>query len=70
MYYFKKLNEDGTVDYLISYSLKPNLTDPSFVEITENEYNKIKEELSDEPEPTDEDEISGAEFLKMIEGVM
>lgn len=69
MYYYKKLNEDGTLDYLLTYSIKPNLTDPLFVEITAEEYNKILEEMPVEPEPSD-DEISGREFLEMVEGVM
>lgn len=70
MYYYKKLNEDGTVDYLITYNIKPNLTDTSFVEITAEEYTALLEEISVEPEPSEDDEISGTEFLNMVEGVL
>lgn len=44
MKYYKQLNENGEVVYLLSYDTEPNITDPLTVEITAEEYETISAE--------------------------
>lgn len=44
MKYYKQLNENGEVIYLLSYDTEPNITDPLTVEITAEEYETISAE--------------------------
>lgn len=44
MKYYKQLNENGEVVYLLSYDTEPNITDPLTVEISAEEYEAISAE--------------------------
>lgn len=44
MKYYKQLNENGEVVYLLSYDTEPNITDPLTVEISADEYEAISAE--------------------------
>lgn len=44
MKYYKQLNENSEVVYLLSYDTEPNITDPLTVEITAEEYEAISAE--------------------------
>ncbi len=44
MKYYKQLNENGEVVYLLSYDTEPNITDPLTVEIGAEEYEAISAE--------------------------
>ena len=44
MKYYKQLNENGEVIYLLSYDTEPSITDPLTVEITAEEYEAISTE--------------------------
>ena len=44
MKYYKQLNENGEVVYLLAYDSEPNITDPLTVEITAEEYEAISAE--------------------------
>lgn len=46
MYYYKVLNGNGDVAYLITYDQQPNTTDPSYIEITAEEYTAICDEIN------------------------
>lgn len=76
MYYFKVLNDDNSVNYLVTYDVEPNLSAyPQFVEITKDEYDTLFVEIQDkweEENPTEEetDNISGDEFMQMVEAVL
>lgn len=70
MKYYKQLNDSGEVVLLLTYGVTPNIANPLIVEITEEEYNvlldEIKAQQSEEPET---DEISSDEALNIILGV-
>lgn len=44
MKYYKQLNENGEVVYLLTYDSEPNIIDPLTVEITAEEYETISAE--------------------------
>lgn len=44
MKYYKQLNENSEVVYLLSYDTEPNITDPLTVEISAEEYEAISAE--------------------------
>lgn len=44
MKYYKQLNENSEVVYLLSYDSEPNITDPLTVEISADEYEAISAE--------------------------
>lgn len=44
MKYYKQLDENGEVVYLLSYDTEPNITDPLTVEISADEYEAISAE--------------------------
>lgn len=44
MKYYKQLNENGEVVYLLTYDSEPNITDSLTVEITAEEYEAISAE--------------------------
>lgn len=44
MKYYKQLNENGEIVYLLSYDTEPNITDPLTVEISAEEYEAISAE--------------------------
>lgn len=44
MKYYKQLNENSEVVYLLTYDFEPNITDPLTVEITAEEYETISAE--------------------------
>lgn len=75
MYYCKKLNDSGEVIMLVTYDTKPNIQNELISEITEEEYNEFQAEFEaqwEEENPTEEetDNISGDEFLQMVEAVL
>lgn len=41
MYYYKRLDEDSNVLYLLTYNQRPNIGNPLTFEITEAEYNEL-----------------------------
>lgn len=44
MKYYKQLNENGEILYLLTYDFEPNITSPLTVEITAEEYETISSE--------------------------
>lgn len=65
MFYYKRLSENKVIS--IQTSLLCLETYENFIEITEEEYNRISEELSKTTLPTSSDEISPEEFLQLLE---
>lgn len=48
MYCYKQLNENGELISLITYdNLRPNITDPLIVEITEEEYTQLVSDIEE-----------------------
>lgn len=45
MYYYKVLDNNGNVAYLLTYDQKPHITDSSYIEISANEHVAIAEEF-------------------------
>lgn len=43
--YFKQLNESGELILLLTYSFTPNITNPLIVEITQDEYKILLDEI-------------------------
>ena len=46
MYYYKVLDGNGGVAFLLTYDQQPNTTDPSYIEITAEEYTAICDEIN------------------------
>lgn len=72
MYYYKRVNENGKLLYLLTYNdSRPNITDSLVVEITQEEYERLSAEIeaANQPEESDPDEISDTEALNIILGV-
>ena len=71
--YYKQINEAGELVLLLTYGFQPKITNPLIVQITEDEYNALSDEIEAENQPeepaTDEDEISAEEALDIILGV-
>lgn len=65
---YKQLDENGEVIALFVYYFEPVLNDPYMVEITEEEYARIKAEITAEPDPEPTYEISDSEALSIILG--
>lgn len=60
--YYKQLNEAGEVALLLHYETNVNITNPSYVEITEEEYKAIAAEIAAKnQEENNEDELSETE---------
>lgn len=73
MRYFKETNEDNEIVMLLTHGDKVVIENPNIVEITESEYSTLLAEITvnvEENEPSEDDEVSGEEFLNMVEGVM
>lgn len=69
-YFYKKLDDSGTVVLLLSYEFRPHITDSLIVEITEEEYNTLLAKIvAANQEEIDTDEISDEEALNIILGV-
>ena len=73
VYYFVEKNADGSVKSLLTYNdVRPNITDPLVVEITQEEYETLLAEIMaqepEEPEEPETDEISAEEALDIILG--
>ena len=71
MYYYKQLNENGSVFFLVTYENKrPNIKNPLVVEITKEEYETLSAEMQKQEEIPEsrEDEISDTEALNIIVG--
>ena len=62
MHFYKKTNDAGEVVLLMTYDHEPTITDPNVVEITAEEYVELLDEMTAEPEPTDEDEATEADL--------
>ena len=70
MYYFKELNDDGTIKSIQSSSNKRAEDDFTSMLISQEEYEKILAEWAMEAEEENkpmEDEITPEEFLQLIE---
>ena len=46
MYFYKQLDENENLLYLLTYDQKPNITNPLTVEISEEEYNRLLDEIT------------------------
>ena len=68
--YYKKLDENGGVELLLSYYFEPKITDERVVEITEEEYEALSAELNPPHEPSATDNIPAREFVEMLEAVL
>lgn len=68
--YYKKLDENGAVELLLSYNFVPTITDERTMEVTEEEYEALSAELNPPHEPVVTDNISGREFVQMLEAVL
>lgn len=53
MYYYKAINECGELVFLLTYSIKPNITNPLVTEITPEEYEVLSAELRAKAEPAE-----------------
>lgn len=72
MYYYKRVDEDGNLLYVLTYeNARPNITDRLVIEITDEEYKILSAEIeaANQQEGTDSDEISDEEALNIILGV-
>lgn len=72
MYYYKRVDEDGNLLYVLTYeNARPNITDHLVIEITDEEYKILSAEIeaANQQEGTDSDEISDEEALNIILGV-
>lgn len=67
--YFKQLDEHGEFVRALSYDFIPTVTDPTIVEITEDEYKVILAAIIAANQPEETDEISAEEALDIILGV-
>ncbi|MBQ6127084.1 hypothetical protein IJI69_00340 [Candidatus Saccharibacteria bacterium] len=75
MGYFKEIDENGNIICLLSYDYPVVIENERIIEISEKTYNELLEQLQPEdepepPEPSDEDDITGAELLSMVEGIL
>lgn len=73
MRYFKEINEDNEIVMLLTHGDKVVIKNPNIVEVTEKEYSTLLAEITvnvKENEPSEDDEVSGEEFLNMVEGVL
>lgn len=68
MYYYKNCNSDGKIVTLNTYSKKLLKTIETMVEITEDEYQKLLEEMLANMETKPNDQISDSEALEIITG--
>lgn len=68
--YFKQLNDSGEIILLLTYSFRPNITNPLVVEITKEEYETLSAEMQKRGEisESEEDEITDTEALNIITG--
>lgn len=64
--YYKKLNEPGEVDLLLTYDFEPTITDPSVIEITAEEYETLLAELIAETEPEVSDEATEEDLYNAL----
>ena len=55
MYFYKQLDENENLLYLLTYDQKPNITNPLTVEISEEEYNRLLDEITSSVEPIEPD---------------
>lgn len=72
--YYKQINESGELTLLLTYDFTPKITNPLIIEITQEEYKTIMAEIAakakDDVTQFIEDEITGEEFVNMIEEVL
>ena len=71
-YYYKKIDDNGVTKTLFTYDyIKPQITNPLIIEITNEEYNSALAEIeaANQPDESDTDEISDEEALNIILGV-
>lgn len=68
--YFKQLNSSGEITLLLTYSFRPNITNPLVIEITKEEYETLFAEMQKHGEisESEEDEITDTEALNIIVG--
>jgi len=68
--YFKQLNDSGEITLLLTYSFRPNITNPLVIEITKEEYETLLAEMQKHGEisESEEDEITDTEALNIITG--
>ncbi|MBQ6804562.1 MAG: hypothetical protein IJP04_07900 [Clostridia bacterium] len=68
--YFKQLNDSGEITLLLTYSFRPNITNPLVIEITKEEYETLFAEMQKHGEisESEEDEITDTEALNIITG--
>ena len=68
--YFKQLNDSGEITLLLTYSFRPNITNPLVIEITKEEYETLFAEMQKHGEisESEEDEITDTEALQIITG--
>ena len=68
--YFKQLNDSGEITLLLTYSFRPNITNPLVIEITKEEYETLFAEMQKHGEisESEEDEITDTEALNIIMG--
>lgn len=72
MYYYKRMNNDGTLHTLLRYDkARKDNGNPFVLQITEDEYNALSAEMDavSQPEEPDPDEISAEEAMNIILGV-
>lgn len=69
---YKQMNADGELVLLLKYDFEPKISDPLMVEITQEEYEALIEEINavnDNPDNPDDPEIPDEEALDIILGV-
>lgn len=68
MTYFKQINESGELILLLTYDYPVVIDNPFIIEIAEEEYHQLLNEITAHIDTDQDDEISDTEALNIIVG--